>query len=91
MSTKKKAAAIRPSTGKAAQSAAPQPPSEAYKVGISRGADFIEAFDSDQAADAIRGFIDAVNERLLDARDKATNLTINAEAALEVLRAGATS
>jgi len=62
---------------------------EAYKRGISMGEDFIQGFEPDQAAEAISGFIDAVNERLLNARDKGTNITINAEAALEVLRAGA--
>jgi len=66
------------------------PPTEAYKRGLSMGADFIEAFDPSDASEAIRGFIQAVNERLLTARDKATTMCTNAEAALTVLREGAT-
>jgi len=64
--------------------------SEAYKRGSAMGEDFIQGFDPDQAAEAISGFLDAVTARILSARDKATNLTVNAEAALMVLRAGAT-
>lgn len=62
--------------------------SEAYKRGSAMGEDFIQCFDPEQVAEAISGFLDAVALHILTARDKATNLTINAEAALNVLRAG---
>lgn len=67
-----------------------QEQTEAYKRGLSMGADFIESFDPSEASEAIRGFICAVNDHLLNARDKATTMCTNAEAALTVLREGAT-
>ncbi len=66
-----------------------QEKSDAYKRGQSMGSDFIAAFDVPDAAQAISGFIDSVNEHMLNLRDKATTACVDAEAAINVLRAGA--